>query len=97
MELELAAKRLAELGHPTRLAIFRQLVRGGHGGVPVGEVQARLGVPGSTLSHHLARLISVGLVQQRREGRVLYCIPQYAELNELLDYLKEACCVDAGN
>ena len=94
MQIETAAKRLAELGHVTRLAIFRHLVKGGKQGVPVGEIQAALDVPGSTLSHHITRLINVGLVVQRREGRTLYCIPQYTELDELIDYLKEECCVN---
>jgi len=94
MQIEIAAKRLAELGHTTRLEIFRFLVKGGHQGVPVGEIQEALGVPGSTLSHHLNRLISVGLVVQRREGRTLYCVPQYAELDALIGFLKEECCVN---
>ncbi|WP_421868855.1 ArsR/SmtB family transcription factor [Motiliproteus sp.] len=94
MEIETAAKRLAELGHKTRLEIFRYLIRGGHQGVPVGEIQAALGVPGSTLSHHLNRLMSVGLVAQRREGRTLYCTSQYQELDELLAFLKDECCIN---
>lgn len=94
MQLEIAAKRLAELGHETRLRIFRHLVRGGHQGVPVGEIQTSLEIPGSTLSHHISRLINVGLVVQRREGRTLYCIPQYEELDGLIGFLKEECCIN---
>jgi DNA-binding transcriptional ArsR family regulator len=94
MELNSAAKSFAELGHATRLAIYQFLVKGGHQGVPVGEIQAVLDIPGSTLSHHITRLVSVGLVVQRREGRVLYCIPQYDELNSLIDFLKDQCCIN---
>lgn len=93
MQIDMAAKRMAELGHSTRLAIFRYLVKGGRNGVPVGEIQSELGVPGSTLSHHLTRLVSVGLVEQRREGRTLYCVPQYEKLDELLDFLMDECCI----
>lgn len=92
MQLELAAKRLAELGHETRLAIFRHLVRCGPGGCRVGDVQQVLDIPGSTLSHHLTKLISAGLVEQRRDGRVLYCIPMFDALNETVDFLTEECC-----
>ena len=92
MEVDIAAKRLAELGHVTRLEIFRYLVRGGKEGVPVGEIQTALSVPASTLSHHISRLVSVGLVQQRREGRTLYCTPQYGELDGLIEFLKDQCC-----
>lgn len=94
MHVDVAAKRLAELGHTTRLQIFRYLVKGGHQGVPVGEIQASLNVPGSTLSHHITRLVSVGLVVQRREGRTLYCVPQYDELDQLVAFLQEECCVN---
>ena len=94
MDLEIAAKRFAELGHPTRLAIYRHLVKGGQHGVPVGEIQAELKVPGSTLSHHISRLVSVGLVKQRRESRTLFCVPQYEELLGLIDFLKDQCCVN---
>jgi len=94
MDVEIAAKCLAELGHPTRLEIFRYLVRGGRNGVPVGEIQEALKVPASTLSHHITRLVSVGLVVQRRDGRILYCVPQYSELNGLIAFLQEECCIN---
>lgn len=92
MELELAAKRLAELGHSTRLAIFRHLVRCGPSGCRVGDVQRILGIPASTLSHHIGRLVGVGLVEQQRDGRILYCLPRFDAFNETLAYLTEECC-----
>lgn len=92
MELEFAAKALKELGHPTRLAIFKRLVIAGYQGIPVGEVQEELGIPGSTLSHHISSLISAGLVKQHREGRVLFCMPQYEVLQEVIDFLQAECC-----
>ncbi len=94
MQIEIAAKRLAELGHATRLEIFRYLVKGGKNGVPVGEIQSALGVPGSTLSHHITRLVNVGLVVQRREGRTLFCVPQYTELDALVAFLQDECCIN---
>lgn len=59
MELSKAADTLKELGHPTRLSVYRELVKAGHEGLPVGELQKRLDIPASTLSHHLSSLISV--------------------------------------
>ncbi|NBC46936.1 MAG: metalloregulator ArsR/SmtB family transcription factor [Gammaproteobacteria bacterium] len=91
--LELAA-RLEALGHTTRLTVFRILVRAGPNGVPVGAVQDQTGLAPSTLSHHLHKLISVGLVSQRREGRTLYCCAEYPVMNETLDVLRAECCVD---
>jgi len=88
----MAAKRLAELGHSTRLSIFRYLVKTGKEGAPVGQIQASLGVPDSTLSHHIKRLVSVGLIHQVRESRTLYCVPQFEVLNELIEFLMAECC-----
>ena len=87
-----ASKRFAELGNSTRLIIVRYLVKAGTAGVPVGQLQKELDVPGSTLSHHISRLISAGLIQQKREGRTLYCVPQFEILRELIDFLMEECC-----
>ncbi len=89
MELEVVAKRFAELGHPTRLAIFHQLVRCGQCGCSVGEIQKSLDIPGSTLSHHLSKLVSAGLLEQKREGRTLRCIPSLTALNEVVQFLTE--------
>ncbi|MEH6472056.1 MAG: metalloregulator ArsR/SmtB family transcription factor [Halopseudomonas sp.] len=97
MQIETAANKLAELGHTTRLEIFRYLVKSGRQGVPVGAIQSALNVPGSTLSHHITRLVSVGLVVQRREGRTLYCVPQYDELDGLITFLKQECCVNEND
>lgn len=93
MQLELVAKRLAELGHGTRLEIFRHLVRCGPGGCRVGDVQQMLGIPASTLSHHIGRLVGVGLVEQRRDGRVLYCLPMIDVLDQTIGFLTEQCCM----
>ena len=95
MENEIAAKKLAELGHPTRLSIFRYLVKTGDQGAPVGQIQEELDVPGSTLSHHIGRLVSVGLIKQVRESRTLYCIPQFEVLDDLVEFLKSECCTES--
>ncbi len=94
--LDDTAKALKELGHPVRLGIFRRLVRAGHQGLAVGCLQEELGIPGSTLSHHIASLVSAGLLSQRREGRTLYCIPEYDRLNEVIGFLRDECCQDEG-
>lgn len=93
MKIEHAAEQLAELGHVTRLGIYRALVRAGKNGLPVSSIQQQLSVPGSTLSHHITRLIHVGLLKQVREGRVLRCFAQYKELTQLIEYLSEECCM----
>lgn len=86
---------LAALGNETRLRIFRLLVRAGNEGVAVGDIQQRLGVPASTLSHHLAALRQAKLVSQRREGRTILCAAVYPAMNALIGYLTDECCSEA--
>jgi predicted transcriptional regulator len=94
MEIEKVAVALKELGHTTRLTIFKILVKAGPEGLAVGDVQEKLSIPNSTLSHHIAKLVSVDLIRQHRDGRTLYCIPQYDTLTELLLFLQDECCAD---
>jgi len=94
MTIEEMAHCLAELGHPTRLQILRYLVKSGHAGAPVGAIQEELGIPGSTLSHHLSRMVKVGLVKQQRESRTLYCFPRFDVIQAAADFLMEECCVN---
>jgi DNA-binding transcriptional ArsR family regulator len=93
MDIDTAAKRLAELGNRTRLEIFRLLVRAGQQGLTIGEIQARLAVPASTLAFHLRGLVGAGLVEQQRDGRKVWCRARYDVLNGVLAFLKEECCV----
>ncbi|CAJ1853581.1 MULTISPECIES: ArsR/SmtB family transcription factor [Aeromonas] len=95
MQLEEVAKALKELGHPTRLFIFKHLVKAGEQGLPVGELQKQLAIPASTLSHHIAALVSVGLVKQNRESRTLLCVSQYAVLEEIIAFFRDECCVNS--
>ena len=95
MNLEQTATRLEALGSPTRLEIYRMLVRAGPDGMPVGEIQRRTDVPRSTLSHHLHRLIAVGLVTQERQATTLICRANYRVMNETLGFLSAECCADA--
>ena len=50
-----AADALAALGNRTRLRIFKLLVRAGREGTNIGTLQRMLGIPATTLAHHLAR------------------------------------------
>lgn len=96
MNLEQAARQLESLGNPTRLQIYRTLVRAGHAGLPVGGLQERIGIAASTLSHHLKRLIETGLVTQERQATTLICRAHYPAMDALIGYLADECCADAG-
>lgn len=95
--IEEAARRLEALGNPTRLAVFRLLVRAGEAGLAVGQLQKRLKLPGSTLSHHLRALIAVGLVSQERQGTTLMCRADYRAMRGLVSFLVDECCADAAS
>jgi ArsR family transcriptional regulator, arsenate/arsenite/antimonite-responsive transcriptional repressor len=92
MKIEKAAKQLEALGNPTRLQVYRSLVRAGDAGLPVGGLQEKLKIAASTLSHHLHRLILTGLVTQERQGTTLICRANYG----LLGFLADECCADGA-
>jgi ArsR family transcriptional regulator, arsenate/arsenite/antimonite-responsive transcriptional repressor len=96
MKLEKAALQLEALGNPTRLQLYRTLVRAGEGGLPVGRIQEKLGIAASTLSHHLKRLVDTGLVTQERQATTLICRAHYPGMNALIGYLADECCADAA-
>ena len=92
MTEEKLVKYLAELGNITRLKIYMFLIKVGHNGVPVGTIQDYLKIPASTLSHHISKLTNVGLISQKRNGRILNCIANFDVLQAVLDELQESCC-----
>jgi DNA-binding transcriptional ArsR family regulator len=99
METEEAAVALAKLGHPVRLTIIQYLVQAGEAGLAVGEIQALLDIPASTLSHHISHLVSGGLIRQERESRTLRCFVNYQKVEGLVELLTDKCCmgVDLSN
>lgn len=96
MKVEQVAAQLEALGNPTRLKVYRALVRAGEEGLPVGRLQKKIGIAGSTLSHHLRRLIVTGLITQERQMTTLICRANYPAMNALVGFLVDECCVDAG-
>lgn len=91
-EFEQNAHCFMALGNPIRLSVLRLLVQGNESGTPVGAIQGHLGIPASTLSHHLGCLAEAGLVRVEREGTTLRYRPDFAALHALTDYLWEDCC-----
>jgi DNA-binding transcriptional ArsR family regulator len=95
MKIDEAAARLEALGNPTRLKVYRMLVRAGDAGLSVGKLQGRLSIPASTLSHHLKTLIIVGLVSQERDATTLICRANYPVMRGLVEFLVAECCTEA--
>jgi ArsR family transcriptional regulator, arsenate/arsenite/antimonite-responsive transcriptional repressor len=89
-----AAAQLEALGNPTRLSVYRTLVRAGESGLSVGRLQAKVGAAASTLSHHLQKLVQVELVSQERQGTTLICRANYEQMRALVGFLVDECCAD---
>lgn len=96
MKLDDAAAHLEALGNPTRLKIYRALVRAGESGLAVGRLQDKLKIAPSTLSHHIKTLVIVGLVNQVRDSTTLVCHANYDVMRGLVDFLVAECCADTA-
>jgi DNA-binding transcriptional ArsR family regulator len=91
-KLERHAAALGALGNPVRLRILRFVVQAGAEGAAAGAIQAHVSVPASTLSHHLKRLVTSGLLTMRGVGTSHVYAADYGALRRVTDYLWEDCC-----
>ena len=91
-DLSRFADMLSAMGTEPRLRIMRLLLSAHPEGLVVGEIGAALEIASSTLSHHLERLRSEGLVNVRREGTFLWYSANAEALQELLRFLYVECC-----
>ena len=67
----LISSRLATLGHPNRLAVFRLLMRRYPDRVPATELANALDLKPNTLSSYVSALMQTGLIVQERVGTSL--------------------------
>jgi ArsR family transcriptional regulator len=86
------ADMFAAMGTEARLRIMRLLLSAHPKGMIVGDIQAELGIPNSTLSHHLEKLRSEGLVNVRRHGSFLWHTADTDALQRILTFLFDECC-----
>lgn len=86
------ADMFAAIGTAPRLRTLRLLLAAHPNGMVVGDLIAELGIPASTLSHHLDKLRNEDLVRVRREGTYLWYSANEAALRELLKFLYAECC-----
>jgi ArsR family transcriptional regulator, arsenate/arsenite/antimonite-responsive transcriptional repressor len=86
------ADMLSAMGTEPRLRIMRLLLSAHPDGLVVGEIGNELGIPRSTLSHHLEKLKNEDLVTVRREGTFLWYSAKTEALEELLGFLYAECC-----
>jgi ArsR family transcriptional regulator, arsenate/arsenite/antimonite-responsive transcriptional repressor len=86
------ANMFAAMGAEPRLRIMQLLLTAHPQGLVVGEIQSELGIPPSTLSHHLDKLRNEELVRVRREGSFLWYTANTDSLQELITFLYAECC-----
>lgn len=86
------ADMFSAMGTEARLRIMQLLLSAHPEGMVVGELQEELDIPNSTLSHHLDKLRSEGLVQVRRESTFLRYTANTEALQEVLRFLYAECC-----
>ena len=92
MESEEAILALAALAQPTRLDVFRMLVKHEPEGLAAGEIAKALAVPQNTMSSHLAILSRAGLVSAQRFSRsIVYRADLIAFRNVMLFMLRDCC------
>lgn len=92
MDDDAAILGLAALAQPTRLALFRLLVRQSPEGMPAGEIARQLAVPHNTLSAHVGVLARAGLVHGERRSRSIVYRADLDRLRALNLYLLRDCC-----
>ena len=86
------ADMFTAMGTEPRLRIMQLLLSAHPDGLVVGEIQGELGIPNSTLSHHLEKLKNEELVKVRRDSTFLWYTANTEALEELLGFLYAECC-----
>lgn len=91
-EITRFADMFSAMGTGPRLRIMRVLLSAHPEGMVVSDVGAELGIPASTLSHHLEKLKNEDLVKVRREGTYLWYSANTEVLQDILGFLYAECC-----
>ena len=86
------ADMFSAMGTEARLRIMQLLLSAHPEGLVVGEIQEELGIPNSTLSHHLDKLKNEDLVRVQRESTYLRYSANTEALQEILHFLYAECC-----
>ena len=90
MNIENTAKYadlFAALGSEPRLKIMQLLFAAYPDGMVVSDIQAKLNIPNSTLSHHLEKLRTEGLVDFKKDKQYLWYSANAQTMEDLLAFL----------
>lgn len=92
MDEPAAILALAALAQPTRLDVFRLLVRCEPEGLPAGDIAKELAVPHNTMSSHLSILTRAALASSERRGRSIVYRANLVTLQAMTLFLLQDCC-----
>jgi ArsR family transcriptional regulator, arsenate/arsenite/antimonite-responsive transcriptional repressor len=92
MESEDAILALAALAQPTRLDVFRLLVKREPDGLAAGDIAKALAVPQNTMSSHLSILSRAGLVSAQRFSRSIVYRADLARFQAVVLFMLKDCC-----
>jgi DNA-binding transcriptional ArsR family regulator len=87
-----AIDALAALAQPTRMRVFRHLVRIHPEAVAAGEAARLCDTPHNTMSTHLAALTRAGLLSVTRESRSMLYRADLDGFRALISFLTRDCC-----
>ncbi|MBL4872920.1 MAG: helix-turn-helix transcriptional regulator [Rhodobacteraceae bacterium] len=95
MNIDSASTGFSAVGSGPRLQVLTLLVRAGGAGLTTGDIQRKLDIPASTLTHHLKHLANGNVISQVKQGRAMFNIANYDHLHALAEFLLIECCIDA--
>jgi DNA-binding transcriptional ArsR family regulator len=85
-KLELAASKLRAIAHPMRIAIIDLLTANPK--LTVTQIYTRLSLEQASASHHLNILKNKGLLESKRDGKMIYYALKQTHLSEVIE------CID---
>ncbi|MEI7662968.1 MAG: metalloregulator ArsR/SmtB family transcription factor [Bacteroidota bacterium] len=86
-KLELAASKLRAMAHPMRIAIIDLL--SANKKLTVTEIYERLNLEQASASHHLNILKNKGLLESKRDGKMIYYSLKINELSNVIDCINQ--------
>jgi DNA-binding transcriptional ArsR family regulator len=86
-KLELAASKLRAMAHPMRIAIIDLLTDNEK--LSVTEIYERLNIEQASASHHLNILKNKGLLESKRDGKMIYYSLKMHVLANVVDCINQ--------
>ncbi len=91
-QVALGAAQLSALSHPTRLHVFRMLMKEAPNSMRAGVIAEQLDVAPSNLTAHLSILCNAQLLSSEADGRTRLYGVHIGAVKTLIDFLVSDCC-----